>query len=86
MAWALSQLRPGSQWAINGEAYSNIRWMDATQKKPTNPELQSIMRECQTSLETRSKEKQAALLLLKNSKGNPNDKINALILLLDLDK
>jgi hypothetical protein len=40
IAQALSSLRPNAAWAITGNVYTNIIWMDTTQTKPTENEVQ----------------------------------------------
>lgn len=37
---ALSSLRPNAAWAITGNVYANIIWMDDVQTKPTENEVQ----------------------------------------------
>lgn len=36
---ALHSLRPGAQWALNGDTYSGLEWLDKTQTKPTEKEV-----------------------------------------------
>lgn len=37
----LQHLRPGSAWAMNGDDYSGLVWLDAVTDKPTLGELQN---------------------------------------------
>lgn len=38
---ALESLRPGSQWVMRGDSYSNLDWMpDNQQSRPTEQEIQ----------------------------------------------
>ena len=36
---ALSQLKPGAEWSVNGNTYEGINWLDKTQTKPTEDEV-----------------------------------------------
>ena len=36
---ALINLRPGAQWALNGDTYDGLQWLDETQTKPTEDEI-----------------------------------------------
>ena len=36
---ALQILRPGAQWNISGNLYSELEWLDETQTKPTEEEI-----------------------------------------------
>jgi len=36
---ALLILRPGSQWSIDGNVYSELNWLDSEQTKPTEEEV-----------------------------------------------
>ena len=36
---ALSRLRPGAEWIVRGDVYSGIEWLDSSQTKPTESEI-----------------------------------------------
>lgn len=36
---ALMSLRPGAQWAMSGDEYEGIQWMDETQTMPSKREV-----------------------------------------------
>lgn len=36
---ALISLRPGAQWALNGDEYDGLVWMDETQSQPSKAEV-----------------------------------------------
>ena len=36
---ALQILRPGAEWNISGNLYSNLEWFDKSQTKPTDEEI-----------------------------------------------
>jgi len=39
IAQALFSLRPGAQWMLNGNSYAGLDWLDTTQTKPTEQEV-----------------------------------------------
>lgn len=41
IAEALQTLRPGAEWILHGDDYSEIQWIDLTQSKPTWAEVQA---------------------------------------------
>ena len=38
---ALQSLKPGAQWVLRGTEYSGLEWMDSSQTKPTETEINS---------------------------------------------
>ena len=36
---ALEELKPNSEWAVTGDQYSRLTWLDKTQTKPTEDEV-----------------------------------------------
>ena len=44
---ALEELRPNSEWAVTGDDYSRLTWLDKTQTKPTEEELNNKIDELQ---------------------------------------
>ena len=42
---ALIVLKPGAQWILNGSDYSGLEWMDSSQTKPTETEVNSKISE-----------------------------------------
>ena len=38
---ALLSLRPGAEWVLDGEDYSGLEWLDSSQTKPTETEINS---------------------------------------------
>jgi len=36
---ALCSLRPGAQWALGGDNYVDLKWLDSAQQKPTEEEI-----------------------------------------------
>ena len=42
---ALQVLKPGAQWNLLGEDYSGLEWLDSSQTKPTETEINSKISE-----------------------------------------
>ena len=42
---ALQALKPGAQWALRGEDYSGLEWLDSGQTQPTETEVNSKISE-----------------------------------------
>jgi len=42
---ALLSLRPGAEWVLEGEDYSGLKWLDSSQTKPTETEVNSKISE-----------------------------------------
>jgi len=45
---ALIALRPRAEWSLDGEDYSGLEWLDKTQTKPTEEELNNKITELKT--------------------------------------
>ena len=39
LASALQELKPGAEWVLRGNEYSGLEWMDSSQTKPTETEI-----------------------------------------------
>ena len=39
LASALQELKPGAEWVLRGDDYSGLEWMDSSQTKPTETEI-----------------------------------------------
>ena len=46
---ALEELRPNSEWAVTGDQYSRLTWLDKNQTKPTEEELNNKIQELKTA-------------------------------------
>ena len=42
---ALSRLRPGAEWIVRDDVYSGIEWLDSSQTKPTETEINNKISE-----------------------------------------
>ena len=45
IADALIALKPGAEWSLNGNDYSGFTWLDSSQTKPTETEVNSKISE-----------------------------------------
>ena len=45
IADALTALKPGAEWTLRGEDYSGLEWLDNSQTKPTETEVNSKISE-----------------------------------------
>ena len=45
IATTLQSLKPGAQWVLRGSDYSGLEWMDSSQTKPTETEVNSKISE-----------------------------------------
>jgi hypothetical protein len=83
---ALLALRPGSQWSIRDGDTSTLRWLDLTQARPTAQEIVTWIVQCRKDDGDRDALKTAARFTVKSSTTTAAQKVNALILIMDLDK
>ena len=45
IASVLQSLKPGAEWVLTGEDYSGLNWLDSSQTKPTETEVNSKISE-----------------------------------------
>ena len=45
IASALQELKPGAEWVLRGTEYSGLEWLDSSQTKPTETEINSKIAE-----------------------------------------
>ena len=46
---ALEALKPNSEWAVTGDQYSRLTWLDESQTKPTEDEINVKIAELKAS-------------------------------------
>ena len=46
---ALSALKPAAEWALRGDAYSDLEWLDKSQTQPTEDEVNAKVTELQNA-------------------------------------
>ena len=46
---ALEALKPNSEWAVTGDQYSRLTWLDETQTKPTEDEINAKIAELEAA-------------------------------------
>jgi hypothetical protein len=86
MPHVLLQIRPGAAWTLDGDSYKGLKWLDKTQKKPTNDEIKKAKQQCVIDDSARETLKTRARLDLKNPSISTDKKVQDLILLLDMDR
>jgi len=57
---AVHSLKPGAQWFINGESYDGLTWLDKTQTKPTEAEIEAEIQKLQAEYEATEYQRQRA--------------------------
>ena len=46
---ALEELKPNSEWAVTGDQYSRLTWLDKSQTKPTEDEINTKIAELKSA-------------------------------------
>ena len=46
---ALIELKPGAEWALRGDTYADLEWLDKTQTKPTEDEINTKITELESA-------------------------------------
>ena len=46
---ALLELKPGAEWTIRGDNYSDLEWLDKSQTKPTEEEINAKIAELEAA-------------------------------------
>lgn len=85
-AQILSRIRPGATWSMQGDSMRTLNWLDSKQKKPTVAEVEQARKTCIAEEIIREERKKQARLDVKNQNTPIEKKVDALILLLDMDK
>ena len=57
---ALVNLKPGASWTLNGDFYSGLTWLDKTQTKPTEEEVEAEIQRLQAEYEATEYQRQRA--------------------------
>lgn len=83
MGEALSIIRSSATWTVHG---STLIWQDTTQPRPTQAELNTAIANCGAAKAARQAQKLQAKQDVKNTNLAPAQRIDALLLLLDMDK
>jgi len=50
---ALLELKPGAEWTTKGDNYSDLEWLDSSQTKPTEEEVNAKIAELEAAEPTR---------------------------------
>jgi hypothetical protein len=57
---AILSLRPNSQWTLNGDSYQGLEWLDESQTKPTEAEIQAEIVRLQAEYKAKEYQRQRA--------------------------
>ena len=57
---AIKNLKPGATWSLNGDTYNGLDWLDETQSKPTEEEIQAEIERLQIEHERTQYQRQRA--------------------------
>jgi hypothetical protein len=58
---ALMSLRPRSEWILDGDSYTGINWLDQSQTKPTEAEVQAEVARLQAEYDAQEYARKRAL-------------------------
>lgn len=83
---ALVQIAPGAEWSLRGDDYKNIDWVDQKTDKPTEKQVSDAVKKCNADQKAKETTRASAKAVLGNPLATADQKVNAVILLLDLDK
>lgn len=84
IADVLPTLRPGAFWNFNGVDYSGIEWLEKTQAKPSQMEIDLAISNCLIQEPLRKAQKEQAILDAKNQTKTAEERLNALLKVIDL--
>ncbi len=85
-ARVLTKVRPGAAWTMQGDSMKTLKWLDGSQSKPSAAEVEKVKKACIEDTKSRDALKAQARLDVKNSSTPVEKKVEALIVLLDMDK
>jgi predicted nuclease with TOPRIM domain len=57
---ALKSLRPGAEWTLRGDDYEGLQWLDKTQSKPTEEEINQEIERLQAEYAAKEYQRQRA--------------------------
>ena len=69
---ALEALKPKSEWTLRGETYADLEWLDKSQTKPTEDEINTKIADVEFALDLFQDNGTAIVLKKAKSKLNPN--------------
>ena len=85
-AKVLTQIRPGAAWSMQADSMDKLKWLDMKQKMPSKAEVEKARQVCIADTKAREALKAQARLDVKNPTTPVEKKVDALILLLDMDR
>ena len=57
---ALVNLRPGAEWALDGDTYDGLNWLDKIQTKPTKEEVEAEVTRLRAEYKAKEYQRQRA--------------------------
>jgi hypothetical protein len=81
----LSKMRPGAVWVIRNNDPKTLTWQ-STQPIPSSKEINDAVSQCQEKYKKRMALKSQAKIIVNDVNLQPTQRLNALLILLDLDK
>ena len=82
----IQDIRPNSEWTFIGDKYEDLNWLDTVQSKPTRQEIVDAVIACRSDVTNRKAQKAQARLEVKNTGLTQEQRMRALLILLDLDR
>ena len=84
VAEALADGWPGAQWTIENQNVKTLRWVDKTQKRPTNAQIKNAVKNCDARRATKAKEIQAAKVSAFDQSKPDSERLEAMSKLLTI--
>lgn len=81
---AISDVRPGAEWLLQGDRYENLTWLDQSQKKPTQQELDQSTVNCQAGEMNQKVQRAQAITDAKDTTKDLQTRFDAFIKAADL--
>lgn len=84
VADVLLKIRPGAVWTLHKDG--TLEWLDLIQKKPSVVEIDQAISDCSNDRDKRSTDKILAKIIFKDKNRTVKERLDALELILDLDR
>lgn len=81
---ALVAVRPLAEWSLRGEDYAGLKWIDKSQTKPSEAEINTAISNCRAQAAIDKQQREQAVIDARNSSKSTQERIDALIKAIDL--
>lgn len=81
----LRNIRPNAEYNVRGETYGSIEWLDKTQTKPTEQEIDQASVNCTLDLEAKKQNIKQSKLDLNDPNKTVKQRLEAIIIYLGLN-